>query len=120
MRISDWSSDVCSSDLFDQGLHALVAAGCLDIELFDGVRCITKAGDHRMKASHDLMRRHAFPCRVGWLLTLPATDGLGMSFWVPRFWRPALPRPRVDARSFPFTPPACPPPRPSSGSFLSC
>src|SRR3546814_1209003 len=81
------NANIGSLSLFDQGLHALVAAGCLDIELFDGVRCITKAGDHRMKASQDLMRRHDFPCRVGWILTLPANDGLGLSFWVPRCWR---------------------------------
>src|SRR3546814_4432386 len=92
MRISDWSSDVCSSDLVERGEllrqeHALVddrAAGQgADVELLDavlGCALLDAAADDieiglellladaEIVADHDLL--DLGPCRVG----LPADD----------------------------------------------
>src|SRR3546814_7334274 len=42
MRISDWSSDVCSSDLFIASMQRLIDALALDVELNNPYRHMTK------------------------------------------------------------------------------
>src|SRR3546814_4233884 len=45
MRISDWSSDVCSSDLNERGLHARAAAKFVKLaDSFDAAVTVTKDG----------------------------------------------------------------------------
>src|SRR3546814_1002132 len=53
MRISDWSSDVCSSDLFEFGGRLLVGHWPGDHDLLDlGARALRLVADHRHVDRH--------------------------------------------------------------------
>src|SRR3546814_7483809 len=71
MRISDWSSDVCSSDLRYIGQHpqlwkALLQGGdyaghqALRVGRFDAVGCFKAGVDHREQSNDRNAQRHAF------------------------------------------------------------
>src|SRR3546814_7525682 len=61
MRISDWSSDVCSSDLFYQLLHQ----EAFDPRLPQAIIGLASAGlvDARLGEAHDLLTRLLVCCR---------------------------------------------------------
>src|SRR3546814_12616026 len=61
MRISDWSSDVCSSDLFDAGRKNEAAAS--QGEIFDGAGAGTKIFDAAAQAGEVLVENQPFALR---------------------------------------------------------
>src|SRR3546814_17638714 len=63
MRISDWSSDVCSSDLIEHGAHDI------GLESVDGQRhaAIAQGLDDRQQAGQFVGRRHRLGTRPGGL-----------------------------------------------------
>src|SRR3546814_1131832 len=55
MRISDWSSDVCSSDLLEQAAEALAAGDSLGLAAVEGVDLHDRAQD---AAAHQDREQH--------------------------------------------------------------
>src|SRR3546814_8632204 len=60
MRISDWSSDVCSSDLADASRNAV--GGCLLAQSRGGSRCDGVPSRHRQAWQGDVMAFRAGTC----------------------------------------------------------
>src|SRR3546814_4400519 len=56
MRISDWSSDVCSADLAADGAHGRAATSRLESDLAAGVEAVLHATGHA--GSRPAQRRH--------------------------------------------------------------
>src|SRR3546814_8451975 len=69
MRISDWSSDVCSSDLAEQGQRALVVASgmqlVIDIEPFQQAMEVRQLRHHRSEERR-VGKECVSTCRSRW------------------------------------------------------
>src|SRR3546814_16582694 len=69
MRISDWSSDVCSSDLFDPGIRHALAAGArravADVRE-PGSRRAHGRADHRRSEKRRVGKECVSTCRSRW------------------------------------------------------
>src|SRR3546814_10746203 len=64
MRISDWSSDVCSSDLFDAGTNIVEATGGIDPWPQYKAQ-IAGSQTRRFTAGNSQQREHAGSCTSG-------------------------------------------------------
>src|SRR3546814_16193003 len=108
MRISDWSSDVCSSDLFHALYQAVYTFCAVDLSAFyfdvrkDVLYC-DRPDSLRRRACRTVLAE-LFSCLTAWLATIlcfPAeeawwTPGPGKKASVPLLTFPAVPAERLD------------------------
>src|SRR3546814_8869846 len=84
MRISDWSSDVCSSDLLELAAHRfrLVGAPGVDAQAIDGVAVDGRLLD-RLAERREIGEalRHSRPRRLGLPLGRERTEGQAKTGW---------------------------------------
>src|SRR3546814_18948725 len=121
MRISDWSSDVCSSDLFDPRIHALrghkgqieTADALRGLMAGSAIRASHVTGDARVQDPYCLRCQ---PQVMGACLTLLRQAGATLETEANRVTENPLnladPAPPLSGGTFPPPPATLPPPPP--------